>query len=188
MNILAEGGSIKQPWVGEGNTRSEIPLSKAHESIKSVQKSVRKDLELRWVTNLSEERKRFYLIETQLDPHTTILSFCDDKYFPSSWKDEGYGFLSKDFKSFYGQYRQHTQGEMNHEPTYECSRCPTTQTLSCGGSSTSKGSHPWPSWSGSTWLCLQLWVSWGILEKCGSCKAWLVGSSSGRHLDWRNVV
>ncbi len=35
------------------------------ESIESARKSVREDLELRWVTNLSEERKRFYLIATQ---------------------------------------------------------------------------------------------------------------------------
>ena len=45
-------------------------------------KSVREDLELRCVTNLSEERKRFYLIATLLDPHTKLLSFCDNKYFP----------------------------------------------------------------------------------------------------------
>jgi hypothetical protein len=33
----------------------------------------REDLELRWVTNLSEERKRFYLIATLLDPHTKMI-------------------------------------------------------------------------------------------------------------------
>ena len=81
-----------------------------HESIKSARKSVRDDLELRWVTNLSEERKRFYLIATLLDPRTKLLSFCDNKYFPSSWKDEGHVFLSMEFKSF---YMEHTQGEVN---------------------------------------------------------------------------
>jgi len=39
-----------------------------------------------------------------------MLSFCDNKYFPS-WKDEGHAFLSMEFKSF---YMEHTQGEVNH--------------------------------------------------------------------------
>ena len=85
-------------------------MSSAHESIKSARKSVREDLELRWVTNLSEERKRFYLIATLLDPRTKMLSFCDNQYFPSSWKDEGHAFLSMEFKSF---YMAHTPGEVN---------------------------------------------------------------------------
>ena len=48
--------SIKQPWFGKGNTSSEFPVTSAHESIKSAHKRVREDLDLRWVTNLSEER------------------------------------------------------------------------------------------------------------------------------------
>ena len=84
--------------------------SSAHESVKSARKSVREDLELRWVTNLSEERKRFYLIATLLGLRTKLLSFCDNKYFPSSWKDEGHAFLSMEFKCF---YMDHTQGEVN---------------------------------------------------------------------------
>ncbi len=39
-----------------------------------------------------------------------MLSFCDNKYFPS-WKDEGHAFLSMEFKSF---YMEHTQAEVNH--------------------------------------------------------------------------
>jgi hypothetical protein len=35
-------------------------------------------------------------------------------------------------------------------------RCPLTQTLSCGGSSTCKSSLAWSGWSGSTWLFLPL--------------------------------
>jgi hypothetical protein len=31
---------------------------------------------------LSEDRKRFYLVSSLLDPHTKMLSFCDNKYFP----------------------------------------------------------------------------------------------------------
>ena len=85
-------------------------MSSAHESIKSSRQSVREDLELRWVTNLSEERKRFYLIATLLDSRTKLMSFCDNKYFPSSWKDEGHAFLSMEFKCF---YMDHTQGEVN---------------------------------------------------------------------------
>jgi hypothetical protein len=81
IKSLPGDGSIKQPWFGKGNARSEFHVSSAHESIKSARKSG-EDLELRWVTNLSEERKRFYLIATLLDPRTKMLSFCDNKYFP----------------------------------------------------------------------------------------------------------
>ncbi len=63
----------------------------------------------RWVTNLIEDRKRFYLVSSLLDPHTKMLSFCNNKYFPSSWKDDALGYLSMDFKSF---YVQPTQGEV----------------------------------------------------------------------------
>ena len=59
MKSLSDDGSIKQPW-GE-------------------------DLERRRVTNLREERKRFHLIATQLDLGTKMLSFCDNKNFPSFW-------------------------------------------------------------------------------------------------------
>ena len=61
------------------------------------------------VTNLSEDRKRFYLVSSLLDPRTKMLSFCDNKYFPSSWKDDAHGYLSMDLKSF---YVQPTQGEV----------------------------------------------------------------------------
>ncbi len=59
-----------------------------------------------WVTNLSEDRKRFYLVSSLLDPHTKMLSFCDNKYFPSSWKDDALGYLSMELKSFYVQPSQ----------------------------------------------------------------------------------
>jgi hypothetical protein len=94
MKNLAEDGSIKHSWFGKGNVRIEFPVSSALESMKSARKSVREDLELRWDTNLSEERKRFYLIATQLDPRTKMLLFFDNKYFSSSWIDEGNGFLT----------------------------------------------------------------------------------------------
>ena len=67
-------------------------------------------MEDRWVTNLSEDRKRFYLVSSLLDPRTKMLSFCDNKYFPSFWKDDALGYLSMDLQSF---YIRPTQGELN---------------------------------------------------------------------------
>jgi type II restriction/modification system DNA methylase subunit YeeA len=51
-------------------------------------------MEHRWVTNLSEDRKRFYLVSSLLDPRTKMLSFCDNKYFPYFWKDDALGDIS----------------------------------------------------------------------------------------------
>jgi hypothetical protein len=45
---------------------------------------VKHDTALTKALEAREERKRFYLVVTQLDPHTKIFSFCDDKYFHSS--------------------------------------------------------------------------------------------------------
>ena len=84
-------------------------MSSAHACVQSVRQNIREDMEDRWVTNLSEDRKRFYLVSSLLDPHTKMLSFCDNKYFPSSWKDDDLGYLSMDLKSF---YVQSTQGEV----------------------------------------------------------------------------
>ena len=58
---------------------------------KSSLVNIREDMEDRWVTNLSEDRKRFYLVSSLLDARTKMLSFCDNKYFPSSWKDDALG-------------------------------------------------------------------------------------------------
>ena len=66
MKSLVGDGSIKQPWFDKGNARREFPVSSAHESIKSARKRVREDFELRWVTNLSEERKRFISLQHYL--------------------------------------------------------------------------------------------------------------------------
>ena len=49
-------------------------MSSSHESIKSARLSIRQDLEDRWVTNLNEDRKRFFLIASLLDPHTKFLA------------------------------------------------------------------------------------------------------------------
>jgi hypothetical protein len=68
-------------------------------------------MEDRWGTKLSEDRKRFYLVSSLLDPHTKMLSFCDNKYFPLSWKDDTLGYLFMDLKKF---YVQPTQGEVKN--------------------------------------------------------------------------
>jgi len=54
-------------------------------------------------SNLNEDRKRFYLIASLLDPLTKYLSFCDDKHFPTSCQLEGHGFLAMEFKNFYSE-------------------------------------------------------------------------------------
>ena len=59
---LFEDAPIKQTWLGTGNVRREFPVSSAHACVQSVRKNIREDMEDRWVTNLSEDRKRFYLV------------------------------------------------------------------------------------------------------------------------------
>jgi hypothetical protein len=47
-----------------------------------------------------------------------MLSFCDNKYFPLSWKDDTLSYLSMDLKSFYIQSTQgeviDSDGQVNH--------------------------------------------------------------------------
>jgi hypothetical protein len=92
--FLAGDVVLSSRGLGKGKARSEFPVSSVHESIKSARKSVREDLELRWVTNLSEERKRLYLIATLFDPRTKMLSFCDNKHFSSRGKTRVKHFFS----------------------------------------------------------------------------------------------
>jgi len=40
-------------------------------------------------------------VSSLLDPLTKMLSFCDNKFFPSSWKDDTFGYLTMDLKSCY---------------------------------------------------------------------------------------
>ena len=89
-------------------------MSSSHESIKDTRLSIRQDLQDRWVTNLNEDRKSFFLIASLLDPRTKSLSFCDDKHFPTSWKREGHGFLAMEFKTFYIEI-QDTQVDLLHQ-------------------------------------------------------------------------
>ena len=107
MRSVSDDAPIKQTWLGTGNVRREFPVSSAHACVQSVRKNIREDMEDRWVTNLSEDRKRFYLVSSLLDPRTKMLSFCDNKYFPS-WEDDDLGCLSMELKSF---YVYPTQGE-----------------------------------------------------------------------------
>ncbi len=46
IKCLAGDSSIKQPWFGKGDARSEFLVSSAYESIKSARKSVREGLSL----------------------------------------------------------------------------------------------------------------------------------------------
>jgi hypothetical protein len=105
---------MKQTWFGPANPRCEFPVSSSHESIKVVRLSIRQDLQDRWVTNLNEDRKSFFLIASLLDPRTKSLSFCDDKHFPTSWKREGHGFLPMEFKNLYNEI-QDTQVDLLHQ-------------------------------------------------------------------------
>ncbi len=100
MRSLSEDAPIKQTWLDTGNVRREFPVSSTHTCVQSVRKNIREDIQDRWVTNLSEDRKRFYLVSSLLDPHTKMLWFCDNKYFPSSLEDDTLGYLSMDLKSF----------------------------------------------------------------------------------------
>jgi hypothetical protein len=74
--------------------------------------------------------------------------------------------LAMEFKSFYSEIHD-TEVDL---PTREWSRCPLTQTLWCGGSSTCKSSLAWPGWPGSHFC-----VSWETLQQCGARKQWLAG-------------
>ncbi len=101
-----EDAPMKKTWLGTGNVRREFPVSLAHACVQYVRQNIREDMEDRWVTNLSEDRKRFYLVSSLLDPRTRMLSFCDNRYFPSSWKDDALCYLSMELKSFYAQRTQ----------------------------------------------------------------------------------
>jgi hypothetical protein len=109
MKSLSEDAPIKQTCLGTGNVHREFPVSSSQYCVQYVRQNIREDMEDRWVTNLSEDRKRFYLVSSLLDPLTKMVSFCDNKYFPSSCKDDVLGYLSMDLKSF---NVQRTQGEV----------------------------------------------------------------------------
>jgi hypothetical protein len=82
---------------------------------KAARTSIREDLQVMCVTNLSKDRKRFYLFATQLDLRTKFLTFYDNKQvLPQSWKDVGNGFLAMEFKSFYSEI-QDTQVDVLHQ-------------------------------------------------------------------------
>ena len=95
-----------------------------HQSINPSSLSIREDQEDRWVTNLNEGRKSFFLIASLLDPHAKYLSSCDDKHFPTSWKREGHVFLAMEIKNFYSEI-QDTQVDVLrqdasvHQPSAE---------------------------------------------------------------------
>ena len=74
-------GMVQSSWALE--TRGEnlrISCVISHKPINSARTNISEDLKGRWATDISEERKRFYLVATQLDPRTKMLSFCGNKY------------------------------------------------------------------------------------------------------------
>ena len=75
IRSLSEDDPIKQTELGTANVHREFDVSSTHVCVQSVRKNIREDMEDRWVTNLSEDRKRFYLVTSQLDPHTKMLSY-----------------------------------------------------------------------------------------------------------------
>jgi hypothetical protein len=86
MMSLSEDAPINQTWLDTANMLREFSVSSVYVCVQYVLQNIREDMEDRWVTNLSEDRKRFYVVSSLLDPHTKMLSFCDNKYFSSSWK------------------------------------------------------------------------------------------------------
>ncbi len=62
---------------------------------------------------MNEDRKRFFLIVSLLDPHTKSLSFCDE-HFPTSWQREGHGFIEMELKSFYSEIHD-TEVDLLHQ-------------------------------------------------------------------------
>ena len=63
---MGEGGGDEEVD-GESesaNVCREFGMSSAHSCVQSVRKNIREDMEDRWVTNLSEDRKRFYLVSS----------------------------------------------------------------------------------------------------------------------------
>ena len=44
-----------------------------------------------------------------------MLSFCDNKYFPSSWKDDDLGYLSMELKSFYVHPTEGEEKDMDEQ-------------------------------------------------------------------------
>jgi hypothetical protein len=67
MRSLSEDHPIKQTLFDTANVYREFPVSSVHVCVQSVRKNIREDMEDRWVTNLSENRKRFYLVSSLLD-------------------------------------------------------------------------------------------------------------------------
>ncbi len=67
MRSLSEDDPIKQTWLGTGNVHREFPVSSAHACVQYVRQNIREDMQDRLVTNLSKDRKRFYLVSSLLD-------------------------------------------------------------------------------------------------------------------------
>ncbi len=78
-----------------GNVHREFVVSSVYVCVQSVRKNIGEDMEDRWVTNLSEDRKRFYLMSSLLDPPTKMNSFCHNKYFGRRYPGLSFNGLEK---------------------------------------------------------------------------------------------
>ena len=77
----------KQPWFGTGNVPWKVLKVTRPKCLSQISTEEHQgDQKDTWVTILSEERNRMYLVVTKLDPRTKMLSLCDNKYLPSSCK------------------------------------------------------------------------------------------------------
>ncbi len=137
-------------------------MSSTRESIKSARKSVREDLELRWVTNLSEERKRFYLIATLYLTLTPKWSFCDNQYFSSRGKTRVTYFFQWSSKVFIWSrikcIHSSAAGGQGHRPSHVVEAGPARVPTLAPDDQTVPG------------CACQLFVSGETLQQCRACK------------------
>ncbi len=111
MKSLTEHGSINDTGnsrVCSANPRCEFPVSSAHESIKVARLSIRQDLQDRWVTNLNEDRKFFFLIASLLDPRIHLSASVTTN------TSRHRGNARVEFKSFYSALHD-TQVDLLHQ-------------------------------------------------------------------------
>jgi hypothetical protein len=102
LESLSPTGIIKQQWLSDTDKRKQFPASSCHKLIKDARVRISDDLESRWITGLSLERREFYLVASILDPRTKDVLFCNDEFFPSSWKKDAEAFLKTNLLCFYG--------------------------------------------------------------------------------------
>lgn len=98
-----EGLTVTQEWKKEGDPRRTLSIASLRPEVRNARNLVYKDLRKRWVDDLSESFREFYLISSLLDPRTKALQFCNDENsgFPSSWKLEAHTLVVFHLKCFF---------------------------------------------------------------------------------------